>query len=170
MIGTKHEEMERSRKLCGWEPPDQEPGGWNHLAFSTNSVVSEWPTFFGLDTGHFSSSAVPFITCARGSLSAGGCVFFSQCSIYLVWFPSQVSFPCDFGLGRWAQGWYLSTSQPIFGAGALPPLCCSSSDLPEAGCQHLSGWPQARAWAMAGPKQWDWTMKLRLELACEVSV
>ena len=27
MIGTKHEEMERSRKLCGWEPPDQEPGG-----------------------------------------------------------------------------------------------------------------------------------------------
>ena len=27
MIRTKHEEMERSRKLCGWEPPDQEPGG-----------------------------------------------------------------------------------------------------------------------------------------------
>ena len=84
MIRTKHEEMERSRKLCGWEPPDQEPGGWNDSAFSTNSVVSEWPTFFGLDTGHFSSSSVPFITCARGSLSAGGCVF-SPNTVY-TWF------------------------------------------------------------------------------------
>ena len=38
----------------------------------------------GWTAGHFSSSSVPFITCARGSLSAGGCVF-SPNTVY-TWF------------------------------------------------------------------------------------